>query len=279
MSNSEAHWDGSEGEMAGMDRRPISVLAIVALLTGLPAGLAFIIPGLGVLFVISVASALAAIYSNAKNPKSLVWLAYIGVFIATSGTIWSLTARSLYQNHIVSKGEEFAEQWVQLLVNDQIFEAICLRMDYDMRPLEGIDLAEYFQRTVAEADSGSTSMSPSQMKEGFLESRSVQLFLESGKETKFRRLPEKTRFMEAPAWFEVEVFFDVEFLLKDGFGSRRKSNIISVTARRLQHSGAAHWVISRSSNITSPDRAPVNVEGQGKGQGDEIDATIDNPGK
>lgn len=261
MNKSESRWDGSEHELDRHDQRPISILAIVSFLAGLPAGFAYALPGLSLLLVVSLATGIAAIFSNRREPKSLIWLAYIGVFVATVGTTWNLTTRSLYQNHMVAKGEQFAEQWIKLVIDDQIYEALCLRMEYYDRPLEGINLAEYFERSVAAADSADSAMKPADMKDQFLDSQTVQSFLASGKETTYRPLPDKTRFFETTGWFEVEAFFDVAFLLDDGHGPRRKSQIISVTARRIQHAAGAHWQISNTANNSSPDRPTMETEG------------------
>ncbi len=261
MNKAETRWDGSEHELDTHDHRPISVCAIISFLAGLPAAFAYVLPGLSLLFVVSLASGIAAIFSNRREPKSFVWLAYIGVFVATVGTTWNLTTRSLYQNHMVAKGEQFAEQWIKLLIDDQIYEALCLRMDYRDRPLEGVNLAEYFGQKIAGADSGESAMTPADMRDQFLDSQTVQSFLASGKSTTYRLLHDRTRFFETTGWFEVEAFFDVAFLLDDGHGPRRKSQIISVTARRIQHVASAHWQISNTANNTSPDRPTIETAG------------------
>lgn len=259
MSKAESRWDGSEHELDTHDHRPISVAAIISFLAGLPAGFAYVLPGLSVLFVVSLASGIAAIFSNRREPKSFVWLAYIGVFVATVGTTWNLTTRSFYQNHMVAKGEQYAEQWIKLLIDDQIYEAICLRMEYHERPLEGVNLAEYFGRTERTADSTESAITPAQVVEEFLDSQTVQSFLSSGKETTYRHLPDRTRVFETTGSFEVEAFFDVEFSLSGDFGKRRKSNIISVTASRIQYAAGAHWRISKTENISAPDRPKMEA--------------------
>jgi hypothetical protein len=273
MNRAESRWDGSENEFSDYENRPFSVLAIISAITGVLAGLSFILPALGVLFLVSFAAAVAAIFSNFRQPKTLIWLAYVGVFIGSTGTVWSLTTRTLYHNHMVALGEDFAEEWVQLLIDGKIHEAICLRMDYLDRPLEGVDLAEYFERAERAPDSSELIPPPLEMKEGFLDSKTVRSFLASGSNTTLRRLPERTKFSEQQGTFDVEAFFEVDFLLDDGQGGfRRRSQIISATARRIQYTAGAHWQINRIFNHTSPDSPKLGVAG-----GDEQGAAPEIP--
>ncbi|MDP1561490.1 MAG: hypothetical protein Q8M16_08850 [Pirellulaceae bacterium] len=273
MNKAESRWDGSEDELSGYDGRPISLLAIVSVVSGLLAGLAYILPALGFLFIVSFAAAVAAIFSNRREPKLLVWLAYVGVFVATVGTVWSLTTRTMYHNHMVALGEKFAEEWVQLLIKGQIHEAICLRMDYMDRPLEGVDLAEYFEQAVRPPDSSESIPPPLEMKEGFLDSKTVRSFLVSGSNTTIRLLPERTKFSEQQGIFDVEVFFEVEFLLEDGQGGfRRRAQTVSASARRIQYTSGAHWHISRIFNHSSPDMPKLGVAGD---EGDSPEIPMD----
>jgi hypothetical protein len=262
MNKTLSNWDGSENELMTYEGRPISVLAILSGISGLVAGLAFAIPGLGVAFIVSLATAVAATLSNRREPKSLMWFCYLGVFIGTLGTVWNLTSRSFYQNHMVAMGEKFAQEWLQLLIDDKLDEAICLRMDYLDRPLEGSNLTEYFQLTVRPPDASEMVPPPNEMKQSFLDSKTIQNFLTSGKETKLRLLPEKTRHFEHTGRFEVEAHFEVDFLLNDGHGGkRRKSQNISVALGRIQHTSSGHWQITRFTNLTAPDAPPEDVGG------------------
>ncbi|MBL8892532.1 MAG: hypothetical protein JNL67_21325 [Planctomycetaceae bacterium] len=276
MKTTLSNWDGSEGELMASERRPISVLSLISGISGALAGLAFFLPGLAVLSFVAIAAAIAAIATSRREPKALLWLSYLGVFLATLGTVWSVTTRSFYQNHMIAMGQKQAQDWLQMLVDDKLYEVICLRLDYWDRPLEGANLSEYFLKEERPAGLSESAPLPSQMKDSFLQSKTVQKFLTSGKNTELKLIPERTVFFEHAGWFEVESVFEVSFLLDDGqTGPRRKTETISVTIRRTQYPNSAHWQIRQLNNHTSPEspEAPM-IAGEGQGEASDTDLKL-----
>lgn len=264
MNKTLSNWDGSESELMGGDRRQISVLSLISALTGFLAGLAFFLPGLAVLSFVSIAAAVAAIATSRREPKSLLWLSYLGVFLATIGTVWSVSTRSFYQNHLLATGQKHAEEWLNLLVQDKLHEVICLRLEYLDRPLEGTDLAEYFLQEKRPTGLSDSVPLPSQMLDSFLLSSTIQKFIDSGKNTEVKLIPEKTVFYEHSGWFEVESHFEVTFLLKEGAtGPRRRTENISVNVRRTQFANSAHWHIRQFTNHSAPESTDTPVSDQG----------------
>jgi len=198
---------------------------------------------------------LVTAFSLRVRPLSLVWLSYLGVFLSVTGMVWALTGRSFYQNHVIAAGQERAEQWLKMLIANEVNEAICLRMDPIQRPLEGIDLTEYFTRTVRPPTSSEFVPPPAQMKEMFLESQTVRYLIESGSKTKITLLPEKTTYNATlPGKTTIEAYFDVEFFLTDSLGQgRRTSAEISVIMYRHNYHTGVQWQVFRLVNHTAPD--------------------------
>ncbi len=264
MNESVSRWDGTENELMMSERRPISAAAIVAGVTGVLAGLSYAVPGLAVLLLVSVLAAVVAVLSHRRSPRALVWLAYVGVAIGMTGVVWSLTTRSFYQNHLVATGEKYAQQWLEILRDGKLEEAICLRMDYWDRPLESVQLVSYFQQTERSPGASDSTPPPAQMKEEFLMSNTVQNLLESGPETRIRLQEDRTRFFEQAGSVEVEGFFEVELLAKDPRGNmRRKTQIVSVAVKRIQYPKSAHWQVSRVHNHSQPDMPAETASGEG----------------
>lgn len=276
MNKTLSNWGGSENDMMATDRRPISVLSLVSVLAGFLAGFAFFLPGLAVLSLVAIAAAVAAIATSRREPKALLWLSYLGVFLATVGTVWSMTARSFYQNHMIALGQKHAEDWLQLLVENKLHEAICLRLDYGDRPLEGTALPEYFLQGERPAGLSESVPLPSQMKDSFLRLATVQKFLTSGKNTELKLIPERTVFNENAGWIEVLSVFEVSFLLNDGQSEpRRKTETIGVKIRRTPHPNGAHWQIQELANHTSPETsdAPM-LAGERSGKASDLDLKL-----
>lgn len=265
MNESVSRWDGTENELMMSERRPISAAAIVAGITGVLAGLSYAVPGLAILLMVSLLAGVVAVLSHRRSPKSLVWMAYVGVAIGMTGVVWSLTTRSFYQNHLVATGEQYAQQWLEILSDGKLEEAICLRMDYWDRPLESVQLVNYFQQTERPPGASDSTPPPAQMKEEFLASNTVQNLLESGPQTRIRLQEDRTRFFEQAGSVEVEGFFEVELLAKDPRGNmRRKTQIVSVAVKRIQYPKSAHWQVSRVHNHSQPDMPAETASGGGE---------------
>jgi hypothetical protein len=265
MNESASRWDGTENELMMADRQPISAAAIVAGITGVLAGLSYAVPGLAVLLLVSLLAAVVAVLSHSRSPRALVWLAYVGVAIGMTGVVWSLTTRSFYQNHLVATGEKYAEQWLEILRDGKLEEAICLRMDYWDRPLESVQLVNYFQQTERTPGASDSTPPPAQMKDEFLMSNTVQNLLESGPQTRIRLQEDRTRFFEQAGSVEVEGFFEIELLAKDPRGNmRRKTQIVSVAVKRIQYPKSAHWQVSRVHNHSQPDMPVETASGEGE---------------
>lgn len=264
MNEPVSRWDGTENELLMSERRPISAAAIVAGITGVLAGLSYAVPGLAVLLLVSILAAVVAVLSHRRSPKALIWLAYVGVALGMTGVVWSLTTRSFYQNHLVATGEKYAQQWLELLRDGKLEEAICLRMDYWDRPLESVQLVNFFQQTERPPGASESAPPPAQMKDEFLTSGTVQNLLSSGPQTKIRLQPDRTRYFEQSGSVEVEGFFEVELLAPDPRGNmRRKTQIVSVAVKRIQYPKSAHWQVSRVHNHSQPDMPVETASGDG----------------
>lgn len=262
MNESASRWDGTENELMMSERRPISAAAIVAGVTGVLAGLSYAVPGLAVLLLFSLLAAVVAVLSHRRSPKALVWLAYIGVAVGMTGVVWSLTTRSFYQNHLVATGEKYAQQWLELLKDGKLEEAICLRMDYWDRPLESVQLVNYFQQTERPPGASDSVPPPAQMKDEFLLSNTVTSLLESGPQTRIRLQEDRTKYFEQSGTVEVEGFFEVELMAKDDLGNpRKRSQVVSVAVKRIQYPKSAHWQVSRVHNHSQPDMPAETASG------------------
>jgi hypothetical protein len=262
MNESASRWDGTENELMMSERRPISAAAIIAGITGVLAGLSYAVPGLAVLLVISLVTAVVAILSHRRAPKALTWLAYVGVAVGMTGVVWSLTTRSFYQNHLVATGEKYAQQWLELLRDGKLEEAICLRMDYWDRPLESVQLVNYFQQTERPPGASDSAPPPDEMRDEFLLSNTVQNLLESGPQTRIRLQEDRTRYFEQSGTVEVEGFFEVELMAKDPRGNlRKKTQVVSVAVKRIQFPKSAHWQVSRVHNHSQPDMPAETASG------------------
>jgi hypothetical protein len=200
----------------------------------------------------------------------------VGVFVAVTGILWSLTGRSFYQNHMVAAGEEKAEQWLQMLADGKVNEAICLRMDYWERPLEGQDLNEYFSRTERAPTSSEFTPPPAEMKEIFLESQSIRNLIASGSKTQFTLLPEKTKYdPNQVGKVVIEAFFNIDFFLVDSLGQGRKTSAeISVIMYRIKFPTSVHWQVYRLINHTAPDPLTPNMLRPLPGGGESADEEI-----
>lgn len=265
MNESVSRWDGTENEFLMGERRPISVAAIVSGVTGVLAGLSYVVPGLGVLLLVSVLAAVVAVLAHRRSPRALVWLAYVGVAIGMTGVVWSLTTRSFHQNHLVATGEKYAQQWLEMLRDGKLEEAICLRMDYWDRPLESVQLVNFFEQTERPPGASDSAPPPAQMKDEFLMSNTVQSLLNSGPQTRIQLQEDRTRFLEQTGSVEVEGFFEVEFLAKDPRGNmRRKTQVVSVAVKRIQYPKSAHWQVSRVHNHSQPDMPIETAAGEGE---------------
>lgn len=255
MSEFKARWDGSDAEQSLDDYRPLSVTSILALITGGLSLTAIWIPAMSLFGFIAIVFAVIAAFSQRNQPQSLVWAGYLGVFIAMIGIVWSLTGRSFYQNHMVSLGEQKAEEWLKLLIDGKVNQAVCLRMDYWERPLEGVDLDEYFLRTERAPTSSEMTPPPAQLKEMFLESQTIRHLISSGSKTKYTPLPEKTVYDGSQLGkVNIEAYFDVQFYLTDSLGQLRETSAeIAVQVIRTKYPTGIHWQVKRLTNVTAPD--------------------------
>jgi len=255
MNEVISRWDESVVERELEDYRPVSVLAVLSAAMGLLSASSLWLPSMILVGMIAVILAGIAVAQARTHAMSGTWLAYVGAFLAVMIGTWSLTTRSQYQSYVTRTAEEKAEQWLWLIAAGKVNEAICLRMDYMARPHESQDLDEYFQRTDRPPSASELLPPPAELKEMFLESKTISNLLLSGDKSKITLLPEKTVLdTSEKGKAAAEVFFDVDFFLQDSLGQMRWTSAeVSVTLYRHLTATDVHWQVYRILNHTAPD--------------------------
>lgn len=249
-------WDGSVDEQNLQDYRPVSVAAIVSLITGIVASAAIWLPGLSLVGAIAVFTGILAIYLHAKRPASFAWMAYIGIFLAICTTIWTQSARTNYQNHLLKTANEHSLRWLKMITDGEIEEAISLRMQYLDRPQDSDDLTEFFQRTDRPVASAEMTPSPAGMKQMFTETRTVEYLMESGADTKITPKPElNTVDTTTVGMAKAYTHYHVDFHLEDGTGQKKWTSAdIQVEIYRMKFPTSVQWQVRQLRNLSAPDK-------------------------
>lgn len=248
-------WDGSVDEEMMEDYRPISVSAILSFCLGLLAIGAIWIPAVSLVGLFSVLVGLIALYFHSRNRTMLYWLAYIGIFVSVFSATWTQVARASYENYLMSTGDQFAQQWLELLKDGKVKEAICLRMDYLDRPLENADLDEYFLRTEAPAASSGFIPAPSEMLERFSKMRTIREIIEYGKRTTVTPIYDSNSVDTSNQGVaKVRCFYRIELEVTEENGKRRIREFdINVLLARKRFPTSVHWEVIALNNVTRPD--------------------------
>ncbi|GEM_PF-1685803 len=249
------HWDGSADEHGLQDYRPISVAAIVSFITGVIGSGAIWLPGLSLVGALAVFAGILAVYLHSKQPASFTWMAYVGIFLAISTTIWTQSARTNYQNHLLRTADQHSQEWLRKITDGQIEEAISLRMQYLDRPQDSDDLTDFFQRTDRPVASVEMTPSPAGMKQMFSETRTVEYLIQSGAETKITPQPElNTVDTSTVGMAKAFTHYRIDFHLTDGSGQKKWTSAdVQVEIYRMKFPTSVQWQVRQLRNLTAPD--------------------------
>lgn len=243
-------WDGSAEEEHDDSYRPISILGILSFLLGLLCLFSIYFPQLGLVGLVGIILGLLAVVAAQKQPTSLGWMAYLGVFLAVFGITWSQASRSSYEAHILHVASQHGKEWLELIKDGNINEAICLRMEYLDRPLEGTDLDKYFQQSERPSSSHSMMPAPKEMKKLFTEKKTVQNLVISGKNTQIRPVIGKDRITATETGI-IKIFttYEVDVVL----GGKPETIELEVEIYRVKFPTHVEWQVRDVSNLTHPD--------------------------
>lgn len=243
-------WDGSAEEDGIDEYRPISILGIIALLLGMVSIFAVYIPAVGLVGVLAILLGILAVVQGMRQPTSLVGTAYVGVFIAVFSITFSQVARSSYDARLLQTASEHGQRWLQLIADGEVNQAICLRMNYLDRPLEGTDLDEYFKRTERPSSSHSMMPPPKELKKMFTDKRTVKNLIISGEKTKLRPLHEKDRFLGFDTGVaKIITGYEADVML----AGKMETLELEVQIYRIKFPTHVQWQVKEITNLTHPD--------------------------
>ncbi len=123
------------------DYRPVSILALVALLFSLLSPLVIFHIGLTAIPVFSFLMAVAAIYQS-RGVRQYVGTsaATIAVILSAFAITWSISYRVSREYSVVSNAKQFSAQWLELVKAEEIYQVYELSLHYGARHKKNMDL-------------------------------------------------------------------------------------------------------------------------------------------
>lgn len=260
----ERQWDGSIEEDNIENYRPLSIVGILSFLLGLISCFAIYIPGVGIVGVVAILLGIIAVVTSRNQPRSLGSLAYVGVFLSILSISWSVAVHANYNNRLLRTASDFGEQWLHMIADDKLNEAICLRMEYLDRPLEGTDLEAYFEQEERPKDTASGMPAPANLKKMFTEKQTVRNMIISGKDTRIRPTPEKDRVSGSDRGIaKILVTYDVDMKL----GGNYETVSLEVEIYRVRYNSGVQWQVKELINLS---RSDLPVGGPIRGDGSTL---------
>lgn len=137
-----------------IEYRSMSALAVVAFALGILSLLALISPVLWIVPVAAIVVALTAIRVIKSDPqKGGQRLATIGLVVAVCVGIWAVSYHFSREWYLFHKARLFADDWLAVVQNGDLFEAHQLHLPYLDRLEDKEKLTEYYDSVVEVEDS------------------------------------------------------------------------------------------------------------------------------
>ncbi len=252
-------WDGSVEEEYIQDYKPVSVVGILAFILGLISVFSVYVPEVWVVGLLAVILSFVAIVRASSQPATLSWLAYIAAFLAVISVTWSQASRSSYEANLLHTASQHGENWIKMIAEGDVNEAICLRMQYQDRPLDGTDLDAFFKMTDRPDSTMSMMPAPAEMKKIFTESTAVKNVIASGEKTRIHPKPEMNLITKTSQGIaEISVFYDLDLIL-DG---KPVTHEFVVHMFRSKLASGVQWQIERmEDNSASSTHVPQMLDG------------------
>jgi hypothetical protein len=127
--------------------KPVSKLAMLALLLGIASLISLISPPLLPLAIlacfIGLFVSVRAVLS--KQEFSGAWMANVGLLLAVVSASWTYLANSSRNEFIGKHAAEYAKHYLETVSRGEIYKAAELQLPFTQRQLPGLDLADYYE--------------------------------------------------------------------------------------------------------------------------------------
>ncbi len=138
----------------GVDRAPLSRIAVVSLLIGIASSLAPLSTVLLPVSIIAMAVGAVAVWKlSGDSGVRGVWLAQLGLGLGVFSSVWAVAATSGRHAYLFAEASQHAKLFLQVLSGGDKYEALELMVPETGRQITGTNLKEYYEQQTGMTES------------------------------------------------------------------------------------------------------------------------------
>lgn len=253
----ENHLSEAPAEEMEQGALPVSFLSLIAFafcIASLPSiWLAYV----STFAAIAILLGIVAVIRGRFQPSSLLIFSYLSILISGSILSWTISSKTMYDNRLISSGNDFALQWIDHIAHGskegEIEKALSLQQEYPNRLAPSSttkDLVSFFKqnRPIPERK---FKDSPAQTLKNFVtgpenrptdKNRLVMMLMQSGGKYNAKLVPGKTLVHNngrRKGITQVNIEFDLTISLPGDV----KKELVRITLERVNYREGPQWRI------------------------------------